>query len=188
MLEDLGVDGMSSDEEVKTLEGKKFFILIPKWRAPMLTPWIRVFDSLYLRHRNQQVNGDQRGCMPHKRHTCSKLSTSRTFVPGLPINAYRSNWLEQQPDVANVVHPSPHKTYTHDPQLAQCVLVPPTTFTHKSHVFFEDWPYFGMNNHTSPPVYATCWGREVMVRKPGAADGYSACTYLIHFTCTSLII
>ena len=123
MLEALGPEGMSSDEEVKTTsEGKKYFILVLKWRAAALTPWLRVFDSLYLRNRHQEAHGDQRGFLPRKRYACSKQSTSRKWVPGLPINAYRTDWLEQQLDIANVVHPSPEQLYTHDPLLAQYVL------------------------------------------------------------------
>ena len=124
MLEALGPDGMSSDEEVITPEGKKYFILVSKWRAPFLTPWLRIFDSLYLRHRNQQEHGDQRGCLPRKRYASTRVSTSQKWVPGLPVNAYRLDWLEQQLDVANVVHPSPEQLYTHDPLLAQYVLTP----------------------------------------------------------------
>ena len=90
--------------------------------------WLRVFDSLYLRHRNQEEHGDQRGCMPRRREHSAKESTSRKFVPGLPINAYRPDWLEQQMDVPNMVHPSALQLYIHDPQLIQYVFVPPTTF------------------------------------------------------------
>jgi hypothetical protein len=129
MLEDLGVDGMSSDEEVPTDEGKQYISLVPKWRAPVLAFWLRVFDSLYLRHRNQAEHGDQCGCLPRKRITTAKESTSRKFVPGLPINAYRADWLDQQLDIPNVVHPSPAEPYVHDPQLTQYVLVPPINFS-----------------------------------------------------------
>jgi hypothetical protein len=122
MLEALGVEGMSSDEEVMTPEGKKYLILAPNWRAPVLTPWLQVFDSLYLRHRIQQAHGDQRGCMPRKRYACNRLSSSRKWVPGLPINTYRSDWLDQQLDLPNLVYPSPERPYTHDPVLAQYVL------------------------------------------------------------------
>ncbi|KAF9647791.1 hypothetical protein BDM02DRAFT_2510324 [Thelephora ganbajun] len=124
MLEDLGVDGMSSDEEVKTRDGIQYLILVPKWRAPVLTPWLRVFDSLYLRHRNQDEHGDQRGCLPRRRGASTKESSSRKFVPGLPINAYRADWLEQQLDIANIVHPTAPQLYTHDPALAQLALNP----------------------------------------------------------------
>lgn len=128
MLEDLGVEGMSSDEEVKTQEGTRYLVLIPKWRAPVLTPWLRIFDALYLRYRNQRVHGDQRGCLPRRRNASAKESTSRKFVPGLPVNAYRTDWLEQQFDIANIVHPAPAQQYTHDPALAEYVLIPPAIF------------------------------------------------------------
>jgi len=59
MLEDLGVDDMSSDEEVKGREGKQYLILALRWRAPALTFWLRIFDSLYLHHRNREEHGDQ---------------------------------------------------------------------------------------------------------------------------------
>jgi len=121
LLEDLGVDGMSSDEEVTANEGKRYFILIPKWREPVLAPWLRVFDSLYLRHRNRAEHGDQRGCMPRRRELSSKESTSERFVPGLPINTYRTDWLERQIDIPNIVHPSDLQPYTHDPELVQYV-------------------------------------------------------------------
>ena len=124
MLEELGADGMSSDEEMSTPQGKQYLILVPKWRAPVLTPWLRVFDSLYLRNRNQAQNGDQRGSLPRRRNSSAKESLSQSFVPGLPVNAYRAEWLEQQLDVRNVVHPGPPRPYTHDPALAQCVLSP----------------------------------------------------------------
>ena len=122
MLEDLGIDGMSSDEEVKTRDGLQYFVLVPKWRAPVLTPWLRIFDSLYLYRRNQAQHGDQRGCLPRRRNASAKESASPKFVAGLPINAYRTDWLEQQLDVANMVHPTDPQTYTHDPALAEYVL------------------------------------------------------------------
>ena len=139
MLEELGADGMSSDEEMSTPQGRQYLILVPKWRAPVLTPWLRVFDSLYLRHRNRAENGDQRGCLPRRRNASAKESTSRRFVPGLPINAYKAEWLEQQLDVRNVVHPKPSRPYTHDPALAQCVFRPILLLTILISV--TDWPW-----------------------------------------------
>lgn len=126
MLEELGPDGMSSDEETNTPQGKQYLILVPKWRAPMLGAWLRVFDCLYLRHCNRVENGDQRGCLPRKWIASTKQSTSQKFVPGLPVNAYGVEWLEQRLDVPNIIHPSPPRPYTHDPALAQCVFVPPS--------------------------------------------------------------
>ncbi|KAF9642613.1 hypothetical protein BDM02DRAFT_3132972 [Thelephora ganbajun] len=59
-----------------------------------------------------------RGALPQRRVATSAESTSRRFVPGLPINAYRTDWLEEQLDTTNVVHPALVAKYTHDPQLA----------------------------------------------------------------------
>ena len=139
MLEALGPEGMSSEEEVQTpQEGKKYFILVPKWRAAALTPWLRIFDSLYLRNRTQEAHGDQRGTLPRKRYACARESTSQKWVPGLPINAYRSDWLERQLDVTNIVRPSPEQLYTHDPLVAQYVLIPTSFRSLISHLI-KDW-------------------------------------------------
>ncbi|KAF9642160.1 hypothetical protein BDM02DRAFT_3105986 [Thelephora ganbajun] len=124
MLEVLGVDGMSSDEEEKVEDGIQYQILTPRWRAPMLTPWLRMFDAIYRHHRLEDNASDMRGSLPRRRVATSSESTSKRFVPGLPINAYRTDWLEGQLDIANVVHPAPGAKYTHDPQLAQYVLTP----------------------------------------------------------------
>lgn len=87
-----------------------------------MTPWLRIFNALYIYHRTQNDNGDRRGALPRRRVATTLESTSRKFVSGLPINAYRTDWLEEQLDVTNVVHPTVAVKYTHDPQLAQCVL------------------------------------------------------------------
>ena len=119
MLEALGVDGMSSDEEEKVQDGIQYRILTPGWRAPMLTPWLRMFDAIYRHYRLENHANDMRGAFPRRRVATSAESASRRFVAGLPINAYRTTWLERQLDIANRVHPAPTAKYTHDPQLAQ---------------------------------------------------------------------
>lgn len=119
MLEALGVHGMSSDEEEKVEGQIQYRILAPRWRAPMLTPWLRTFDAIYRYYRLEDNGNDMRGTMPRRRIPTTVESTSRGFVAGLPINAYKTNWLEEQLDVTNIVHPSPVARYTHDPQLLQ---------------------------------------------------------------------
>lgn len=119
MLEALGVNGMSSDEEEIVEDGKQYRILTPRWRAPLLTPWLRMFDALYRYHRLQDDGSDMRGTMPRRRVPTTTESTSRGFIAGLPINAYKTNWLEEQLNVANIVHPAPAAKYIHDPRLAQ---------------------------------------------------------------------
>ena len=66
LLEQLGTDGMSSDEREDTETGKQYRIYVPKWRAPILTPWVRVFDLLYLHRRMGDDSGDQRGNLPRR--------------------------------------------------------------------------------------------------------------------------
>jgi len=139
-LDELGAEGMSSDEEVDAPSGKKYYILAPQWRSPSLVPWLRVFDSLYIRYLNRPDRQDRRGCMPRQRYASGRLSTSRMFVPGLPVNAYREDWLKDHPDPRNDVHPTEERIYSHDPQLAECVLVSvPYASLLMSLTFFQDW-------------------------------------------------
>ena len=119
LLEQLGTDGMSSDEREDTETGKQYRIYVPKWRAPILTPWVRVFDLLYLHRCMGDDSGDQRGNLPRRRVAGRVASSSTKFVPGLPINAYRTDWLDEQLDVPNIVHPAPECQYNHDPDLVQ---------------------------------------------------------------------
>lgn len=122
MLEALGVHGMSSDEEEHVQDGIQYRIMTPRWRAMSLAPWLRTFDALYRYHRLEDNGGDRRGCMPRRRVPTNVKSTSRRFVAGLPFNAYDVNWMTEQLDAANVVHPTEEVVYEHDPQLSQYVL------------------------------------------------------------------
>lgn len=63
-----------------------------------------------------------RGCMPRRRIPTSTESQSRRFVPGLPLNAYKTRWLEEQMDIANIVHPTPAIVFRHDKYLCHYVL------------------------------------------------------------------
>lgn len=122
MLEAMGVDGMSSDEEEKVADGIQYRILAPRWRSPNVTPWLRMFDTIYRYYRLEENTNDMRGALPRRRVPTTTESTSRRFVPGLPINTYDTGWLEEQLDISNVVHPTPPIKYLHDPKLAQYVL------------------------------------------------------------------
>ncbi|KAF9645717.1 hypothetical protein BDM02DRAFT_3100972 [Thelephora ganbajun] len=118
MLKDLGIDGMSSDEEEIFNGRKRYLILTPEWRDPLLTPWLWIFDRLCLYHHREGEAVDGRGHMPRQRVTTNLASTSKRFVSGLPINTYKKSWLAKQLDIQNVVHPCPQERYTHDPVLA----------------------------------------------------------------------
>lgn len=119
MIQALGIDGMSSDEEEVLADGVQYRIQTPRWRAEMVTPWLRMFDAIYRYHRLENHTGDMRGTFPRRRIPTTTESTSRKFVPGLPINAYKTQWLEEQLDIPNIVHPAPAVRFTHDPQLQQ---------------------------------------------------------------------
>ena len=144
MLEELGIDGMSSDEGEETNNGIQYRIYAPRWRALVVTAWLRVFDSLYLHHRMGNDSGDQRGTLPRRRVPTTLESSSRKYVPGLPRNAYSTNWLEEQLDVTNLVHPAPERNYVHDPVLFQYVSSPPTFHlcTGVAHAL-RGWPFRG---------------------------------------------
>jgi len=118
MIEDLGVDGMSSDEEEVINGQKRYLIIPPQWRDSFIGPWLRVFDGLCMYHRLESDATDGRGRRPRDRVATNRLGASRKFVAGLPINAYRKSWLDKQLDVKNVVHPGPAQVYSHDPALA----------------------------------------------------------------------
>lgn len=119
LLEQLGIDGMSSDEGENVETGRQYRIYVPRWRAPIITPWVRVFDLLYLLRRTGNDSGDRRGNLPRRRVAGRIASSSTNFVPGLPINAYKVDWLDEQLDVANLVHPSTACQYNHDPDLVE---------------------------------------------------------------------
>ena len=152
MLEALGIDGMSSDEEEKVSNGVQYRIITPRWRAPALALWLRVFDAIYIHHRTQNDDRDQRGALPRRRVATTLQSTSKKFVSGLPINAYKTEWLEEQLDIANIVHPTEVITYTHDPQLSQCVFflfLRPTSLLQLTTYTLKDSPY--IRHHVGPP-------------------------------------
>jgi hypothetical protein len=119
MLDGLGVDGMSSDEEERFEGSIQYRILVPRWRSQILIPWLRMFDILHQHYRLEDNSKDMRGALPQRRVPGSSWSASRRFVPGLPMNVYRTEWLEGQLDIPNVVHPAPPAAYLHDPQLAE---------------------------------------------------------------------
>lgn len=121
LLDELGPDGMSSDEERAGGATKEYSIFIPAWRATVVTAWLRVFDILYVRARRDGVFKDHRGAFPRTRviEENAQVSTSTRFVPGLPLNAYHEDWLRRQVNVRNVVRPGPLVDYYHDPRVIE---------------------------------------------------------------------
>lgn len=103
LLECLGVDGMSSDESDgeetgPDTPGRIFRVRKPVWRAQIVGRWLQAFDSVHLKRR--QVAQDKRGCYPRVRvRSSSAFSSSRSFVAGLPSNAYDQSWMVRQSQV-----------------------------------------------------------------------------------------
>ncbi|KAJ7078370.1 hypothetical protein C8R43DRAFT_910409, partial [Mycena crocata] len=96
MLEELGVDGMSSDESQKEDNARtpEYHILAPSWRARRVAPWLRMFDSLHHILRKEGEAAVSRGGWPRYRKITQKKSSSSKFVAGLPRNFYDSRWIE----------------------------------------------------------------------------------------------
>ena len=107
---------MSSDEERMGGTDRVYDILVPAWRAPLVTAWLRVFDILYMRARRDGIFKDHRGSYPRTRivEEHARVSTSTNFVSELPLNAYEENWLRRQVNAKNVVRPRPSVDYYHD--------------------------------------------------------------------------
>ncbi|KAI0367548.1 hypothetical protein BV20DRAFT_1037610 [Pilatotrama ljubarskyi] len=90
MLEQLGIDGMSSDESDEDSNGCKLFrILAKSWRPDRVTAWLRGFDAVDALTRDAQSS---RGNQPRRRAVSSKVDDSRAAVKGLPKNAYNPVW------------------------------------------------------------------------------------------------
>ncbi|OCH85279.1 hypothetical protein OBBRIDRAFT_740156 [Obba rivulosa] len=97
MLQEFGVDGMSSDESEQEDKHNKvhYHVLIKPWRSPQVTPWLRAFDAVYFRSRINSTGGNTRGAFPHMRMIGPRVSSARGAVPGLLLNAYSPSWLVQ---------------------------------------------------------------------------------------------
>lgn len=120
MVERLGVDGMSSDESDNEPGKRQYKILLCRWRADIVTTWLRVLDAAHLYDR---IKGDPNalwGAQPRIRVISAETSSSKKFVPGLPVNAYNSHWLRRHPDVCNLVYPEPSRyIFKHPPGIVQ---------------------------------------------------------------------
>lgn len=95
MIDLLGTQGMSSDESIPIpgTNGRAYSYLHPNWRAEDVGNWLEDFDTVYLLDRADET--DRRGAWPHgrRRDQTRKLSTRSRPVEGLPVNAYKPDWL-----------------------------------------------------------------------------------------------
>ncbi|KAH9856335.1 hypothetical protein C2E23DRAFT_722276, partial [Lenzites betulinus] len=99
LLQQLGTEGMSSDEEDKDSPYTRYRILRKPWRAPAVTTFLRVLDALHRRWRSRHGQGNQRGAPPRLRYMGTDVSNLSRPVRGLPINFYDANWLAARTDV-----------------------------------------------------------------------------------------
>ena len=113
LLEELGVSGMSSDEEVQVDSRKEYHIRVPSWRSEDVSAWLRVFDILYTKARLAGILGDQRGALPRARVGSETRSTNPRFVTRLPKNAYDEWWIGQLVDYKNILRPRAPAEYYH---------------------------------------------------------------------------
>ena len=104
MLDNFGPDGMSDDESDR--EGiqissrpdyrleqhlPRFHVVVPAWRAQVVTQWLAAIDTLYVKLiRSSKL----RGSFPHIRERSdSCVNWAARCVKGLPVNAYDTMWL-----------------------------------------------------------------------------------------------
>ena len=134
ILQQLGVDGMSSDEsDLEELERDpsvrqrrpRFFVRSPLWRKRDLSAWLRVFDAMHIyERRSSGIN--LRGAYPRYRvHKIDHFSRSKKFVSHLPLSAYNGKWLEDHEDPNFTVCPNHEETYdfTHHPDVHEWVFI-----------------------------------------------------------------
>ena len=92
MLQRLGPDGMSSDEEEIENGTIQYNIVVKEWRSEELTPWLRVFDAASRMLRLEPFPR-RRGCHPRDRRSTDQTGSTSYGVVGLPTAAYRPEWL-----------------------------------------------------------------------------------------------
>lgn len=131
IIRHLGIDGMSSDESdreeheelarANALTDDKIYprytIRVPRWRADELSPWLHDIDMVNIENRANM--GTFRGSLPRLREAPAGgpiPSTNYTFVPGLPVNAYKRTWLQRMDPHVVEVKPQAYN-FTHDSRL-----------------------------------------------------------------------
>ncbi|KAF5327981.1 hypothetical protein D9758_017675 [Tetrapyrgos nigripes] len=123
LIERLGTDGMSSDEEVQISPYQRVYhVCYPCWRAPVLAAFMHTIDRMALLYRFDSRNFH--GSPPHERIRPQDLGdpdiyVDGKFVPQLPRNAYNQNWLRTQPQrlLQQYVRPTEEQyEFVHDPQ------------------------------------------------------------------------
>ncbi|KAI0689976.1 hypothetical protein C8T65DRAFT_588268, partial [Cerioporus squamosus] len=123
ILERLGIDGMSSDEEDTAAPFKRFRILVKPWRHARVTTFLRTLDALYRLWRATSSQAEKRGSQPRLRYISDKRSTSHA-VSRLPANAYDDVWYGEQSSVEqdNLRAREEPYDFGHDPAIVKYVV------------------------------------------------------------------
>ncbi|KAK7436337.1 SUN domain-containing protein 3 [Stygiomarasmius scandens] len=124
ILARLGVDGMSSDEEVNTVPYMhEYHVRYPRWRARSLGVFLHTIDRVHLLRREEEQG--RYGNFPHLRVRPQDLEENDIyvegkFVPQLPKNAYDPDWLRGRPrrQMQQYIRPEEvEHDFVHDPQI-----------------------------------------------------------------------
>lgn len=137
MLELIGIDGMSSDEEVRTGGNIHYRIHKCHWRAATVTSWLRYLDSMHAYDRFNSDPKTLRGAAPRFRTITSLYSHSRRFIPGLPLNAYAADWYMEQTDFVRrnkIRADTTEYNFQHHEDIIQYVFLQLSTVTASHHV------------------------------------------------------
>ena len=125
ILEKLGVDGMSSDEEDVGAPVVRYRVFVRPWRHSRVTAFLRILDALHRRWRKKAGTGSKRGSPPRLRFLCKDVSRTRA-VANLPCNAYDDAWLATLSTVKKDDLRAQEKEYdfTHDGTVTEYVPSP----------------------------------------------------------------
>ncbi|KAK7436349.1 hypothetical protein VKT23_019197 [Stygiomarasmius scandens] len=124
IIERLGIDGMSEDEEVARLPYiREYHVRYPRWRSHQLGRFLHTLDLVY--DLKKQDLGHPRGNQPHLRKRPQNLADPRNylegnFVPDLPRDAYEERWLESKSEREKCHRVRPREEqyhFIHDPEV-----------------------------------------------------------------------
>ena len=122
ILQRLGINGMSSDEEDEGTPFVRYRVLKKPWRSEAVTTFLRTLDALHRRYRKTGGSGSKRGSPPRLRYLGTEESTTKE-VSRLPINAYAPDWYAKQKGLRKDdidARPSPYD-FTINVTVLQCV-------------------------------------------------------------------
>ena len=129
MLEQLGVAGMSSDEsDTAEVLGNasvrnthtRYRVKRPRWRAPVVEMWLRVFDMCYIVWHCTSTDAMHGAPVYLCERPSNSWSSSKKFVAGLEKNAYDAEWLSGCAHLDIVLLPrNGQYDFTHDSKILE---------------------------------------------------------------------